>query len=68
MSGRVTDAYRVGRGGVRITWADGAVTSHSAGTVVRFPTRRPLKIEGRLYRVGRRGTLAYEAPALEPNH
>ena len=68
MSGRVIpqDTYRVGQGGVRITWADGAVTTHSAGTVVRFPTRRPLKIEGRLYRVRRGARLGYEAPALEP--
>ena len=52
---------------MRITWADGAVTSHSAGTVVRFPTRRPLKIEGRLYLLRRWCiSLTYEAPALEP--
>jgi hypothetical protein len=69
MTGRVDTGatYRVGRGGVRITWRDGSTTSHLAGTTFVLD-RPPLKIEGRLFRVTRRGTTSYEAPALTADH
>ena len=60
------ELYRVGPGGVRITWSNGSVSEYTAHTVVMLD-RMPLKIEGRLYRLSREyGQLGYEAPALEP--
>jgi hypothetical protein len=66
MTGRVDTGatYRVGRGGVRITWRDGSTTSHSAGTTFVLE-RSPLRVNGRLFRVTRSGHLRYEAPRLE---
>ena len=70
MAGRVDTGatYRVGRGGVTITWRDGSTTSHSAGVRITFAERMPLKIEGRLIPITRRGIPRYEAPALNADH
>lgn len=57
--------YRVGATGARVVYRDGSVARHEPWTLVMF-TRHPLKIEGRLSEVGRRG-LTYEAPAFVPS-
>jgi len=58
-----------GRGGVRVTWADGTTTTFSAGARLAHPSSwscQPLRIEGRVLRPASRGGLGYETPALVP--
>lgn len=57
--------YKAGRGGVRVVWRDGTVSTYPAFSTVIFD-HQPLTIEGRLLRVGPRNTLQHEAPALVP--
>lgn len=60
--------YRAGPKGVRLTWQDGSVEfcpAHSELTL--SPSRQPLRIEGRLYRVVLARGLGYEAPTLVPD-
>lgn len=62
---RLGKAYRVGSTGARILWRDGSVTTHPPRSVITL-LHVPERIEGRLYLVGLRSHLAYEAPSLEP--
>ncbi|HYW90702.1 MAG TPA: hypothetical protein VFB50_23235 [Chloroflexota bacterium] len=58
-----------GRGGVRVTWDDGTITTYAAGARLSNPSswsRQPVRVEGRMLRTASRGGLGYEAPALHP--
>lgn len=57
--------YRAGPDGVLVTFRHGSVAQLAPFASIRF-NEQPQKIEGRLFRVGRRNQPVYEAPTLEP--